>query len=702
MGHWRRLLLSLALLVLAAPLWAKAPASNEILWDSYGVPHIYGKTERAVFYGYGWAQAQSHANTVLRLYGEARAKGAEYWGEDYEETSTWLLLNDVPVRAAQWYRQQTPRFRKNLDAFAKGINDYAAAHPEQIDPEVRVVLPVTGVDVVAHAHRLMNFIYVASPGRSVGEGDPPDLSEHGSNSWAVAPQKTANGHALFLQNPHLPWGTGYFIYYEAHLVGPDFEVYGATQIGLPIIRFSFNQQMGLSNTVNGVLGATNYKLVPKDGGYEFDGKVLPFKSRQTSYKLRQADGSVVEKPMTIRSTVHGPVVERKDGTLVAVRVAGLDRPKMLEQYFHMGTARSFAEFEKAISQLQVPTFNMLYADRDGHISYTYNGIVPKRSEGDHAFWSGLVPGNTSKYLWNEVHAFTDLPRVVNPPGGFVQNANDPPWVVSWPVTAKAEDYPAYFAPKGPESLRAQESVRMMAESDGLTLERFKELKKSAHALMADRVFPDLLPAALADADPDVRKAAQVLAAWDRSFKADSRGALLFEEWAELFTGGIRRFGDSKAAYAVPWSAAEPISTPRGLKDPAAAVELLRKAVAETKRKYGSLDRPYGEVSRFILDDMDLPGSGGFGNLGAFDVISWSSLNKQGQRIPTHGETWVAMVEFSTPVRAWGLMSYGNARQPGTKHYTDQLELLSRGEFRELWLQRGQIEANLEARTPLKP
>ena len=55
---------------------------------------------------------------------------------------------------------------------------------------------------------------------------------------------------MLLQNPHLSWSLNYFTYYEAHLVAPDFEVYGATQIGLPIIRFAFNRQMGISNTVN--------------------------------------------------------------------------------------------------------------------------------------------------------------------------------------------------------------------------------------------------------------------------------------------------------------------------------------------------------------------------------------------------------------------------------------------------------------------
>jgi acyl-homoserine-lactone acylase len=675
------------------------PTKNEILWDTYGVPHIYGKDTAAVFYGYGWAQSQSHANTILRLYGEARGRGAEYFGPEYEETTTWLLANGVPDRAKLWYKQQTPAFRANLDAFAKGINAYAAAHPEAIAADVKQVLPVTGVDVVAHAHRLMNFIYVASPGKTIGEGDPPEIADQGSNSWAVSPSKTANGNALLLQNPHLPWGTGYFIYYEAHLTGPGFEIYGATQVGLPIVRFAFNQQMGITNTVNSMVGATNYKLTLKDGGYLFDGKVLPFKTQTSTYKVRQANGSLVEKPLKIRSTVHGPVFDRKDGSTVAVRVAGLDRPKMLEQYFDMVTAPNFKAYETAMKRLQVPTFNITYADRDGHIDYAFNGVAPRRSEGDINFWSGLVPGDTSRYLWTDTHPFEDLPRVTDPVGGFVQNTNDPPWVASWPVTLKPDDFPKYLAPRTPESFRAQSSIRMMAENDALTLERFKDLKLSTHALMADRVLPDLIPAALKDKDPQVQSAARLLASWDRSFTADVRAGLLFEEWAKLFAGPTFA---GQAGYAIPWSQDRPTSTPYGIKDTAAAVEQLRTAIANTKKKYGAVDRRFGDASRFILDGVDVPGTGGFGNLGAFRVITWSDPDAKGIRTPTHGETWVAMIEFSTPVKAYGLMSYGNSRQPGTAHYSDQLGMLSRDEFRELWLRREQVEAHVSERTAFNP
>jgi acyl-homoserine lactone acylase PvdQ len=684
-----------------------SPLENEILWDTYGVPHIYGTNTAAVFYGFGYAQALSHADEILRLYGESRGRGAEYWGAKYEATAVWLLENDVPSRSQSWYEAQAPAFRANLDAFAKGINDYAAAHAEAIDPEVRVVLPVSGLDVVAHAHRLMNFIYVASPSLG-GEGDAPgtgavqpdgSVGEDGSNTWALSGSKTASGHTMLLQNPHLSWTTNYFTYYEAHLVGPDFEIYGATQIGLPIVRFAFNQRMGISNTVNSMVGSTLYKLTVKDGGYVFDGQVRRFDIKTTSYKLRQSNGSVVEKPLEIRSTVHGPVFERADGTICALRVAGLDRPGMLHQYFDMVTAKSYAAFTAAMKRLQVPTFNISYADREGNVEYIFNGIAPRRTSGDIAFWRGLVPGDSSNYLWTDVHAYEDLPRVTNPPAGFVQNTNDPPWFPSWPTPIKAGDYPPYLAPRTPESMRAQNSLKMIAEREKITFEQFIALKLSTRSLLADRTLPDLIAAAKADPSADMQAAVTLLSEWDHMYSKDNRAGLLFEEWARLFAGPT--FG-GQANYAVPFDGAQAISTPSGIKDPAAAVTMLRQAIVATKTKYGALDRVFGEVSRFKLDDVDVPGDGNSGGLGPFRVITWGPLTAEGKRYPQHGETWVGMIEFSTPVKAYGLLSYGNSRQRGTTHRSDQLEHLSKHEFRELWLQRSQIEAHISVRTKLKP
>ena len=688
---FRAAALACALALSAVPAVAAPGPNGEILWDAYGVPHIYAKDEAGAFRGFGWATAQNHGDVVARLYGQARGRAAEYWGPAEIESDKWVIANDVYARAKAWYEAEPADFRAKLDAFAEGMNAYARAHPEKLDPAVRQVFPMSGVDVMAHAHKLMNFNYVAPQGRTMGAN-----ADAGSNAWAVAPQRSASGATLLLANPHLPWAPSQLTYFEAHLNAPGLHMYGATQVGLPVLRFMFNERMGFTNTVNNILGATNYELKLAEGGYLFDGQVKPFQTRTASYKVRQPDGSLKSETLEIRSSVHGPVFARADGKTVALRVAGLDRPGGLRQYWDMGKAKSFAEYQAIMARVQVPSFNIVYADREGHIQYLHNGILPKREGGGGvAQWSGLVAGDTSTTLWTEVHGYPDLPKVNDPPTGFVQNTNDPPWVSTWPQSIEAKNYPAYVAIPGPISLRAQQSVGLLAAPGKISFDDFVARKLTTHVLMTDRVLDELLTAAAPSADPEVQAAAAVLRGWDRKVDAGSTGALLFEAWARRFSGPNFT---SDANFRVRWDAARPIETPFGLKDPAQAVAMLAEAAAETRKTWGALDRPFGEVSRFALGAVELPGHGGFGNLGVFRVMTWSPP-RDGKRTPVHGETWVSMVEFGPKLKALGLMSYGNSTQPGSPHRSDQLQHLSDKTFRTLWTSRAEVERNALSRTP---
>jgi acyl-homoserine-lactone acylase len=276
----------------------------------------------------------------------------------------------------------------------------------------------------------------------------------------------------------------------------------------------------------------------------------------------------------------------------------------------------------------------------------------------------------------------------------VQNTNDPPWIATYPQVIKHEDYPAYVATNGPESLRSQQSAHLLADARKISFDDFVARKLSTHTLMADRVLDDLVAAAAGDPDPEVQAAVSLLKTWNRETVGDSRAALLFETWAGKFAPNNFT---SLANYKVKWLASAPIDTPTGIADPAKAVEMLKAAIADMKSKYGAIDRPFGEVSRFAIDKVDLPGNGGFGNTGLFRTITWGPL-KNGVRVPVHGETWVSLVEFSTPIKAVGLMSYGNASQPGSPHRSDQLKHLSDKTFRTLWTTRAQVEQHLEART----
>ncbi|MGH7469678.1 MAG: penicillin acylase family protein, partial [Longimicrobiales bacterium] len=116
-------------------------ARTEILWDRYGVPHVYARDGGSLFYAFGWAQMQNHGNLVLRLYGQARGRAAEYWGEEFLESDHWVRTNGIPARADRWYRQTRSEYRGYIDAFVAGMNAYAAENAAQLSAAERVVLP---------------------------------------------------------------------------------------------------------------------------------------------------------------------------------------------------------------------------------------------------------------------------------------------------------------------------------------------------------------------------------------------------------------------------------------------------------------------------------------------------------------------------------------------------------------------------------
>ena len=660
---------------------------SQVLWDRYGVPHVYARSVPDLFYGFGWAQAHSHGEILAKLYAQARGRAAEYYGANDLENDRWMAINDVPARAGRWLAQQTPDFRTDLQAFAAGINAYAIAHADSLSPQARRVFPVSAADVLAHAQRLFQFVYAAPA--ALASHLPPDI---GSNGWAIAPSRSASGHAMLLMNPHLPWAPGWNSYYEAQLSAPGVDLYGGTQVGLPVLRFVFSDYLGFTHTVNTPNSLTFYRITLAPGGYRFDDRVLAFKTRTQQLKVRQSDGSFSTDTVSIRSTVQGPVVGERDGAPIAMRVAGLDRPAALQQYWNMATAHEFAGFQSALRGMQVPTFNVVYADRDGHIEYLYMGLVPRHSFGDLHYWSSTVPGDSSKTLWSDYLSYDELPKVIDPAGGTVQNSNDPPWDAAWPHTLDPAPYASEIA-SDHVSLRMARGIRMLSETTKISFEQLIADKFSTRSELADRILPELLEATARYGDELGKRAAEVLAHWDRCTDADSRGALLFLNWSDR-QGGLN--GYAAHGFARAYDLHEPLTTPGGLADPQAAVAALEAAARDTIEKYGALDEPWGIVMRLRLGAVDLPASGGPGRLGIFNVIDYGPL-QNGTRAANFGSSYSAVVSFDTPARAKVLLSYGDSSQPGSAHGSDQLSLLSDGVLRDAWRTRAQVEANLESR-----
>lgn len=664
-----------------------APQRTEILWDTWGVPHIFATSDEELFRAFGWAQMESHGDLILRLYGQARARGAEYWGEEHLSGDAWLRTVGVPERARQWYQGQSPEFRNYLDAFADGINAYAAEHADRIVDDVKVVLPVSAIDVLAHAQRAILFTFVTSADAvsAVGRRWQPA----GSNAWAIGPSRSASGNAMLLANPHLPW-SGHFLFYEAQLRGPGIDAYGSTLVGLPVLGIAFNDYLGWTHTVNTQDGADLYELRLAAGGYVYDGEVRPFDSKTHTLEVRMDGGDYRVESIEVRRSLHGPVVGERGGSALALRIVGLDRPQMLEQWWEMSRARSLRQFEAALKRMQLPMFTVMYADRDGHIMHLFGGLTPVRPAGDWN-WSGIVPGQTSATLWSETHAYDELPRVVDPASGWLQNANDPPWTTTFPRALDPHDYPSYLAPRFMH-FRAQRSARMLAEDEKISYDELLEYKHSTRSELADRILDEAVEAARASGSERARAAADVLEAWDREMDADSRGGTLFVAFYEELT---KR--SPASFFSVPWDPAKPLETPDGLADPQIAVEALDAAAAALQERFGSLDVRFGDVYRLRIGGLDLPANGMSGELGVFRT-TWFRSAPDGLLEAFGGDSYVAIVEFSDPVRAVAATGYGNASQPGSPHLSDQAQFYYSKTLRPVWRTREEIEANLSART----
>jgi len=653
-------------------------SKTEILWDNYGVPHIYGKSTAEMYYAFGWSQMQSHANLVLQLYGQARGRAAEYWGNKYILSDRQILLFNLPEQAKKNYNLQKPEYKIYLDAFVKGLNDYAKANPDSVGKEFQQVLPVTAYDVLAHGTRVLCLEFL-------GRGDIVTSFRSimpGSNSIAIAPSKSQSKNAMLLTNPHLPW-SDFYTFYEAHLNAPGFSAYGVTLIGSPGLTIAFNQNLGWTHTVNTIDASDRYELMLKDDGYLLDGTILPFIKKLVTLKVRQDDGTMKDENVIFKYSKHGPVIGEKNKAF-AVRIAGLENSFMAEQYHKMAMAKNLFEFESAVKMLQNPMFNIVYADKAGNIMYLFNGNVPVRTEGDWKFWNGTIDGTLSKYIWNKTHPYKDLPKLLNPATGFVQNANDPPWTSTYPVALDTKRFPAYMSPLE-MGLRPQRAVNMIKDDPSISFDELVGYKLNTEMEAAHRFLDDLLAAVEQFPDSMAVKAATILKAWDKSANADSKGAILFQQWFAKMNGEM---------FAKPWDLAAAVSTPDGLKDPKKSVELLVLAAKEVLKKYGSLDVAYGDVNRFRANNVDYPGNGGSDRLGVFRTMYFRE-DKDKKNMAWHGDTYVAITEFGKKVKANVLLSYGNSSQPGSKHAGDQLQLLSQKKLRPALLEKSEILKNLE-------
>ena len=226
-------------------------------------------------------------------------------------------------------------------------------------------------------------------------------------------------------------------------------------------------------------------------------------------------------------SVHGPVLKGKYATY-AVRIANYDNIQMVEQWYKMNKATNFNEWKTAMEMIAVPMFNSGYADKEGNIFFVYSAKLPKRAE--EFDWSGVLPGNTSKTVWSEYLTFDELPQVMNPKSGFIQNCNNTPFITT---TGDGNPDKLLFSETlGIESRMSNRALRAMelfGNDNKISKEEFEkykyDLKYSDDSYMS--LFIDRLVAKSSEfEDEKLIEGIRILKSWDKNTNFENMNASL--------------------------------------------------------------------------------------------------------------------------------------------------------------------------------
>ena len=432
--------------------------------------------------------------------------------------------------------------------------------------------------------------------------------------------------------------------------------------------------------------------------YLHGSKLRPVRKWVVILRYRNAESRLAAKRFTLYRTHHGPIVRAADGKWISAAL--MNRPvEALEQSFGRTKAHDLASFSKISALAANSTNNTLFADDRGEIGFFAPQFVPLRD--DRFDYTKPVDGSDPDTDWRGATPLADLPRVVNPPNGWVYNANDGPWWAAGALSLRRTDFPRYMDQIGANP-RTAHALQVLQDRRDFTPQALIQAAYDPHLPAFARLIPDLIAAYDAlppglDQQIGLSAPMAVLRGWDSCWSVESVATTLAVSWGEAMQAKVA--SDVRAGSLAVIARIEDAS-------PALKLTALAEVVDRLSHDFGSWVVPWGEINRFQrLDGAIEPRfddaapswpvswtSSQWGSLAAFGAMRYPGTKKA---YGASGNSFVAVVEFGPRVRALAVSAGGVSGDPSSSHFADQSERFARGDLRPVYFYPDELAEHTE-------
>ncbi|MEN8788823.1 MAG: penicillin acylase family protein [Flavobacteriaceae bacterium] len=749
-----------------------------VYYDDFGIPHIYAKHEEDAISALGYVHAQDRLWQMELLRRIAKGRLSEVFGRELIATDKLFLSLGIDDATQSTVAKLDPDARSVVMArnYLEGVNRFIENGPTPIE------FYLTGVEkspfVLEDIHNIIGYMafsfamglktdpllsdihnslgpeYVASLGIDVDPATElirnyqsqteketlvsmvstvhraleklPVPSFIGSNSWVIAPAKTKNGKVILANDPHIGFSQP-SVWYEAHVISPDYEKYGYHMAGIPFPLLAHDRQLayGLTMFENDDLNFYYEKLHPQDSnqyltqeGYKafelINRKIVVKDSADLSFSYKKTDNGPVLND--IADQIKGKVPVSVDWIYTQYE------NKLLETLYRMSHGRNMEDFSTALPDLHAPGLNVMYGDAEGNIAWWATAKLYDIP--DSLNTKLIMDGSANNTKLINYLDFKENPQAVNPSWNYVYSANNQPDTIAGNL------YPGYYLPEN----RARRIVQLLGEKDDWNKEQVAEMVTD----VVSAVNPGIIKVLTMYVDKDLLDSQEAavldrLYRWDGSYQVDQTEPTVYHRWIYYILKntfedelGPERFSQLLRTHLIKRLIAplmadkesvwwDDISTVNQKEIQSYIVNRsLRLAFDSLYEDLGAdpdqwnwgkihtleHKHPIGEVaslrSFFNPGPFPIDGSREVINNMAFQYDSISTF-------PVHsGPSTRRVIDFSDIENGWSILPTGQSGNPFSDHYEDQAKMYNQGEYRKMMMNKEEIIGTSKSLLIFKP